>query len=85
MKKIQLLSLNTILLVSLLLGTQVQAEVSHVSVAVDGLGCPFCVYGLEKHLKQVDGVKNVAVQLVWEPPWDKEMMSEAALVKLDMF
>ena len=40
---------------------------------------------VESKIRTVDGVKNVAVELVWEPPWDKEMMSEAALVKLDMF
>ncbi|MBL4575911.1 MAG: cation transporter [Opitutaceae bacterium] len=63
MKKIQLLLLNAILLVFLLLGTQARAEVSHVSIAINGLGCPFCVYGLEKQLKKVDGVKKVDIEL----------------------
>lgn len=30
----------------------------------------------------VDGVGEVEVQLVWDPPWDKEMMSEAARLEL---
>lgn len=63
MKKIQLLLLNAILLGFLLLGTQARAEVSHVSIAINGLGCPFCVYGLEKQLKKVDGVKKVDIEL----------------------
>ncbi|MDA0350220.1 MAG: heavy-metal-associated domain-containing protein, partial [Verrucomicrobia bacterium] len=63
MKKMQLLSLNTMVLVSLLLGAQARAEVSHVSIAVDGLGCPFCVYGIEKQLKHIDGVKKVDIEL----------------------
>jgi len=63
MKKIPLLSLKAIVLVLLLLGTQARAEVSHVSIAVDGLGCPFCVYGIEKQLKNIDGVKKVDVEL----------------------
>ncbi len=40
---------------------------------------------VENKIRTVDGVKNVAVQLVWDPPWDKDMMSEAAQVKLDFF
>ena len=29
--------------------------------------------------------KNVLVNLVWDPPWDKSMMSEEARLELDMF
>ena len=39
------------------------AEISQVSLSVDGLGCPFCVYGLEKHLKKVSAVQTVQVDL----------------------
>ena len=31
-----------------------------VSVRVDGPGCPFCVYGIEKRLKVLDGVDRGA-------------------------
>ena len=33
----------------------------------------------------VDGVGEVNVEVVWDPPWDPSMMSEAARVELDMF
>ena len=33
-------------------------------------------------VKAVEGVKDVKVELVWEPPWNPNMMSEAA--KLEM-
>lgn len=33
------------------------------TVYVDGLGCPFCAYGLEKKLKPLDAVKTIEVQL----------------------
>lgn len=35
-------------------------------------------------LWRVDGVNEVTVQLVWEPPWGRERMSEAARLQLDM-
>ncbi len=33
----------------------------------------------------VPGVGEVEVNLVWEPPWSKDMMSEEAKVALDMW
>jgi len=34
---------------------------------------------------KVTGVGEVAVEIVWDPPWDMSLMSEAARVELDMF
>lgn len=33
-------------------------------------------------VESVDGVNNVEVNLVFEPEWDKEMMSEEAKLEL---
>ena len=33
---------------------------------------------------QVDGVEKVDLDLVWDPPWDKSMMSEAAKLELNI-
>lgn len=30
---------------------------------VDGLACPYCAYGIEKKLKQIDGVEAIDVDL----------------------
>jgi periplasmic mercuric ion binding protein len=30
---------------------------------VDGLACPFCAYGVEKKLKNTDGVEAVEIQI----------------------
>ncbi|MFQ5670881.1 MAG: SUF system Fe-S cluster assembly protein [Acidobacteriota bacterium] len=39
---------------------------------------------VERKIAQVNGVRDVRVDLVWEPPWDKDMMSEAARVRLNL-
>jgi len=39
------------------------AQVLNVTVSVDGMVCPFCTYGVEKNLKDVDGVKSVKIDL----------------------
>ena len=30
------------------------------------------------------GIKDVNVELVWDPPWDRSMISEAAKLQLGM-
>lgn len=39
---------------------------------------------VEEALWLVDGVNEVKVELVWEPPWSRESMSEAARLQLGM-
>ena len=36
---------------------------THYLVQVDGMNCPFCVYGIEKQLEKLDGVKKVETEL----------------------
>ncbi len=40
---------------------------------------------VQDSILKVDGVSGVAVELVWDPPWDKDRMSEVAKLQLDMF
>ncbi len=40
---------------------------------------------VEGKLKTIAEVENATVEIVFEPPWDKEMMSEAAKLELGFF
>ena len=33
---------------------------------------------------QIDGIEKVDLDLVWDPPWNKSMMSEAAKLELNL-
>jgi FeS assembly SUF system protein len=39
---------------------------------------------VRSEVKNVEGVKEVTIDLVFDPPWDKEMLSEAALLELGL-
>jgi FeS assembly SUF system protein len=39
---------------------------------------------VEAKARAVEGVSDVAVDLVWDPPWNPGMMSEAARLELGM-
>lgn len=56
-----------------------------ISMTLTAPGCP--VAGemprmVEQAARFVNGTKNVQAKLVWDPPWDKSMMSEAAQLEL---
>lgn len=36
-------------------------------------------------IKAIPGVSDATVEIVWEPPWDKDRMSEAAKLQLGFF
>ena len=40
---------------------------------------------VEQRVRAVPGVTAAAVELVWDPPWDKEMMSDEAKLRLGFF
>ena len=33
---------------------------------------------------QVEGIEDVDLELVWDPPWNKDMMSEAAKLEMNL-
>jgi FeS assembly SUF system protein len=40
---------------------------------------------VERRVKAVPGVTTAKVNVVWDPPWDKSRMSEAAMLQLGLF
>ena len=39
---------------------------------------------VKNSIMQIDGVNKVDLNLVWDPPWDKSMMSEAGKLELNI-
>lgn len=40
---------------------------------------------VEAKVEEVDGVRDVLVDLTFDPPWDKDMMSDEAKLELNLF
>lgn len=58
-----------------------------IDMTLTAPGCPVaqtfpCT--VECAVKAVEGVKDATVELVWDPPWSRDRMSEAALLQLGM-
>ena len=37
---------------------------------------------VDQKVREIEGVNDVHVQVTWDPPWDKSMMSETAQLEL---
>ena len=59
----------------------------NVDMTLTSPNCPVAE-SLQKQVKdnimKIEGVKDVDLKLVWEPPWDKDKMSEAAKLELNI-
>ncbi|MFY9300348.1 MAG: PqqD family peptide modification chaperone [Candidatus Nitrosotenuis sp.] len=60
----------------------------HIKMTMTTQGCPLhqtLVQDVTRYAKKVPGVNNVTVDIVWDPPWTIDKMSETARAKLKGF
>lgn len=56
-----------------------------IDMTLTAVGCPmadFMAEDVKQKVQSVEGVKDVTVNIVFEPEWNKEMMSEEAKLEL---
>ena len=55
--------LTAIMILALVWNAAAFAAGTQYQMRVDGLACPYCAYGIEKKLKNIDGVEKIHVDL----------------------
>ncbi len=70
------------------IGMQAQKAMDSFEVQVDGLGCPFCAYGLEKKFKEFKGIKKVAIDIEtgnfsFQYPEEKKLTMDAVISQVE--
>lgn len=76
----------------LVYGLKVENEIPgeanvYVRMTLTAPGCgmgPMIANDVKRKVQQVSGVKNVLVELVFDPPWNSNLMTEAAKLQLNM-
>ena len=59
----------------------------HIRMTLTAPNCPMAdmlVEDIHTQVSKTKGVSEVVVEIVFDPPWDKSMMSEEALMELGM-
>lgn len=58
-----LLFSTSLFLASFIFNNTASAQIDQATMQVDGMTCPFCIYGIEKKLKSVEEVKDAEANL----------------------
>jgi metal-sulfur cluster biosynthetic enzyme len=69
----------------LIYGVAVEGGKADVKMTVTAPGCPMAHYMADmakKAVEELEGVDEANVEVVFEPPWNPEMMSDEAKKKL---
>ncbi|MDR2125270.1 MAG: iron-sulfur cluster assembly protein [Prevotellaceae bacterium] len=64
-----------------------ESNVVHITMTLTAPNCPMAdelVDDVHSSVKALAEVSNVIVKLTFEPPWDKSMMTEEALLELGL-
>ncbi len=59
----------------------------HIKMTLTAPGCgmgPSIAQDVENKVTSLNGINNVDVELVWDPQWERDMMSEDAKLQLGM-
>jgi FeS assembly SUF system protein len=62
--------------------------VANVKMTLTAPNCPAAQslpIEVETKVGSIEGVTDASVEVVWDPPWEPSMMSEAAKLQLNMF
>ena len=66
---------------------KVNGRNAEIKMTLTSPNCPVAE-SLPKEVKegamQVDGIDDVNLELVWDPPWNKDMMSDSAKLELNL-
>jgi len=65
-----------------------QAGVVGIRMTLTAPACPaaqFLPLEVKKQITKISGVTDAKVDVLWDPPWDRDRMSDAAKLQLGMF
>jgi metal-sulfur cluster biosynthetic enzyme len=69
----------------LVYGAEVKGDVVHLKMTLTSPGCPYGPYLLHQvkdTLLTLKGIRDAEVEVVWDPPWGPDKMTEEARLEL---
>ena len=66
---------------------QINKEKVYIEMTLTSPNCPVAESlpnSVKENILKVEGISNVDLKLVWDPPWTKDKMSEAAKLELNL-
>jgi metal-sulfur cluster biosynthetic enzyme len=69
----------------LIYGLQRRGRLVHLQLTFTAMGCPcmeFIIGDIRERLLEEDDVDEVEMEIVWDPPWTRQRLSEKGIEKL---
>jgi metal-sulfur cluster biosynthetic enzyme len=76
-----------ILDLGLVYSLEIQGAKVRVKMTLTTPGCPMhesIAYGVQMTLLNLEGVEDVEVEIVWDPPWNPALMTDAGRAQLGL-
>ena len=67
---------------------QVEGNRADVKMTLTSMGCPMAgtiTDNFKRAILSVEGIEEANVEIIWDPPWSVDMMSDEARMRLGMF
>ena len=64
-----------------------EEDIVEITMTLTSPNCPMAddlLMQVKNNIAAMEGIKNVNINLVFDPPWDKSMMSDEALLELGL-
>ena len=69
----------------LIYGVEIKKDVVEITMTLTSPGCafgPMLAQGIKEKVEQIKGVRETKVEIVFDPPWGPDKISEEAKLKL---
>lgn len=69
----------------LVYGVEVKEDRVHIKMTLTMPGCPMgelIIENVKRKVEAIEGVKEVKIELVWDPPWTPDRISEEAMKRI---
>ncbi|MGH2521073.1 MAG: metal-sulfur cluster assembly factor [Anaerolineales bacterium] len=69
----------------LIYGLRREGDAAHVQLTFTAMGCPcmdFIIHDLRARLLREPGIRRVEIEIVWDPPWTKNRLTEKGRERL---
>jgi metal-sulfur cluster biosynthetic enzyme len=66
---------------------QLEGKTANVKMTLTSMGCPLAgtiTDYAKRAVMEVEGIEEVNVEIIWDPPWSVDMMSDEARMRLGM-
>jgi FeS assembly SUF system protein len=69
----------------LVYGVEVEGDRVHIKMTLTMPGCPMgelIIENVKRKVEAIEGVKEAKIELVWDPPWTPDRISEEAMKRI---